>query len=131
MSTKAQPKLDVQPPAAERKYIINSKQVDKHNIVRTRIEFTPAVCEQCGFDVCGVNNLGSYWDLSVEEQERVKEARQKHIERAHGSMNAQILGHNELPGHWLGEKMEGDLARRAEATGKTTRQILERKRKAS
>jgi hypothetical protein len=117
-TTKAQPKKDVQPEEKDRKYIIHSTRIDKHNTRRIRIELTPAVCEQCGFDFCRRNDLGSYWDLSADMQKTCREGVQAHIEQAHSSMNASIIAHEELPGRWLGEKMEANLTRKEKLRGK-------------
>jgi len=86
--------------------IVSRKKVDKFNTICTRIEFTPAVCEICGFDVCAVNNLGSYWDMTAERQMKAKDAIVAHKKRAHSQASQNLLYEDDLPEQWLGKTRE-------------------------
>jgi len=92
--------------------IINQKRVDKFNTICNRIEFTPAVCDICGFDVCGANDLGSYWDMTTEMQDKVKKALEKHVKEAHSQASQNIIYADELPQKWLGKAREDASARK-------------------
>ena len=100
------PKRDVRPAEADIMMITASKVVDKFNTVRMRIEFTPAVCKTCGFDVCGRNNLGDYYEMNAETQKRVRDTLQAHKEKAHSQSSQHIIHKSELPTKWLGKSRE-------------------------
>ena len=100
----AKPQPDRRP--ARKQLIVSRKKVDKFNTICDRIEFTPAVCEICGFDVCGANDLGDYWDMSVERQAKVKEAVVVHKKRAHSQASQNLLYEDDLPEQWLGKNRE-------------------------
>jgi hypothetical protein len=111
----AKAKKDERP---ERKQlIINQKKVDKFNIVCKRIEFTPGVCDICGFDVCDVNDLGDYWEMDTEMQAKVKEAVVRHKEEAHSQASQNIVYEDEQPEKWLGKSREEKARKRAEQFG--------------
>lgn len=112
MATKAQAKQETAPERTQ--LIINQKKVDKYNKICTRIEFTPAVCEICGFDVISTNDLESYWDMEPEMQEKVRDALAKHVEEAHGQSSQHLVYADEMPEAWLGKARE-DKKREQEA----------------
>ena len=90
--------------------IISQKKVDKFNTICSRIEFTPAVCDICGFDVCGANDLGSFWDMDVDMQAKVKEALKQHVKEAHSQSSQNIIYADEAPTKWLGKAREAKSA---------------------
>lgn len=90
-------------PKVSKRYIIKETQVDKFNIVRTRIELTPAVCDKCGFDVAARNNLGQYDKMTPEMQEQVRGAIQEHKDIVHTIATDLIVDEDELPTEWLGQ----------------------------
>jgi hypothetical protein len=116
MATKT--KAPVKEEAPERtQLIINQKKVDKYNTICTRIEFTPAVCEICGFDVISTNELEPYWDMEAEMQEKVKDALAKHVEEAHGQSSQHLVYADEMPESWLGKAREDKKREKAEKFG--------------
>lgn len=88
----------------KKRYITRTKEVDRFNKVRTRVELTPAVCDECGFDLIAVNNLKAYHTLTPEQQDDVAEAVKVHKETAHRPESALIIEEDAMPKHWLGEK---------------------------
>jgi hypothetical protein len=114
-ATKARTNKDT--PPERKQLIINKRRIDKFNIVCTRIEFTPAVCEVCGFDVCSANDLGDYWEMSAETQSRVKKALEAHVKEAHGHATQNLIYEDELPEKWLGKSREEKARKRDEFLG--------------
>lgn len=114
-TTKAKAKPDEKPERTQ--LIINQKKVDKFNKICTRIEYTPAVCDICGFDVCGANDLGDYWDMEVEMQQKVKKALEKHVTEAHSQSSQNIIYADEAPTKWLGKAREDASAKKREQFG--------------
>jgi hypothetical protein len=86
--------------------IINKKKVDKFNTVCKRIEYTPGVCQICGFDVCDANDLGDYWEMDAEMQAKVKAAVVAHHGEAHALQAQNIVFADEQPDKWLGYARE-------------------------
>lgn len=114
--TKAKATPDEKP---ERKQlIINQKKVDKFNTICSRIEYTPAVCDICGFDVCERNDLGDYWEMEAEVQDKVKKALAQHIKEAHSQSSQNIIYADEAPTKWLGKAREDASAKKRELFGK-------------
>lgn len=104
-------------PPATKEFVVAEKRVDKFTVLRSRIEITPAVCRQCGFDICAYNDLGDYYELNAESQDKAKAALQKHIEVAHAYSMGSIIREDEMPSHWLGDKQEEQLRRKKELIG--------------
>ena len=107
-TTKAKAKPDEKPERMQ--LIINQKKVDKFNIICSRIEYTPAVCDICGFDVCGANDLGDYWEMDAETQGKVKKALEQHFKEAHSQSSQNIIFADEAPTKWLGKAREDKAA---------------------
>lgn len=104
MATAKAQNVDVKPERTQ--LIIQEKKVDKFNKICKRIEFTPAVCEICGFDVCEANDLGDYWEMDKERQLKVKDAVQAHHREAHSQASRTLVYADELPTKWLGKARE-------------------------
>lgn len=84
-------------------FIINEKKIDKFTIKRTRIVLTPAVCEVCGLDL--IENIGGetqYDEMTNGEQEKVREAVQKHKELLHAPASKLIVTRDQVPTSYLG-----------------------------
>lgn len=92
----------VQPAVPKRRFITFSKQIDKFNIIRKRVELTPAVCDVCGFDLGHHNNLGPFSEMDQQTQAAVKKAIQKHKDEFHNKADALIVNEDELPTQYLG-----------------------------
>lgn len=97
--------------------IVQRTKVDKFNTICNRIEFTPGVCDICGFDVCGANDLGDYWGMSYEKQMKVKDAVAAHKKRAHSQASQNLLFEDELPEQWLGKAREDAELKKREKFG--------------
>lgn len=67
----------------EKRYVIKQIRVDALNIIRRRVEITPAVCDECGEDLCRAAKLPPYEDLDPKNQALVKLLVQKHKEAYH------------------------------------------------
>lgn len=90
-------------PPEQRRFITKETPVDKFNVIRTRIELTPAVCDKCGFDVAARNGLGEYAKMSPELQEQVKSAIAEHKGIVHTIATDLIVEEDEMPTEWLGQ----------------------------
>ena len=86
----------------KKRFIVNTKQIDKFNIRRTRVELTPAVCDVCGFDIGNHNKLGNWNEMEPATQEAVKRAVKKHQEEFHSKADALIVEEDQLPKTFLG-----------------------------
>jgi predicted Zn-ribbon and HTH transcriptional regulator len=85
-----------------KQYITKETPVDKFNVIRTRIELTPAVCDKCGFDVAARNGLGRYEDMSEAMQAQVAAAIKEHKDLVHTIATDLVVSEDEVPTEWLG-----------------------------
>lgn len=80
---------------------------DKFTVVRKRVKLTPAVCEECGRDMCEINHRAGqlssadYDALTPEEQHLVRVALQKHKERFHTEISSRVITASEAPTSYL------------------------------
>lgn len=93
----AQPAEESEEKSKEERYVLHQIPIDKFSTKRVRVRLTPAVCTHCGTDICAVNNLGRYEDLSEEVQGRVKRALEAHKEAYHTKAEAKVVRASELP----------------------------------
>jgi hypothetical protein len=116
MATATKAKADERPERIQ--LIINKTKVDKYNVICNRIEFTPACCDICGFDVCAANDLGDYYDMTLEMQLKVKDAVAQHKKEAHSQASQTIVYADEQPEKWLGKAREDKERAARERFGK-------------
>jgi hypothetical protein len=89
-------------PLSQRQFIVKEFQVDKFNVIRRRVELTPAVCDVCGFDVTERNNLGDYDSMPETVRAQVVEAIAEHKRLVHSPAEKLIINEDEVPTEWLG-----------------------------
>jgi hypothetical protein len=89
-------------PPSKKQFIIRETQVDKFNVIRRRVELTPAVCGVCGFNVAERNNLGEYDKMPETVRAQVVEAIAEHKRLVHSPAEQLIVDEDELPTEWLG-----------------------------
>jgi len=80
---------------------------DKFTVVRKRVKLTPAVCDECGRDMCEINHRAGqlssaeYDALSPEEQRLVRVALEKHKERFHTDSSGRVIKATDAPTSFL------------------------------
>lgn len=85
----------------ERRFVVQSRVVDKFNIRRVRIEVTPAVCTICGWDAAAAIGI-PYADMQVELQAKCAALVEEHKKKVHDKTEARVLRESELPTEYLG-----------------------------
>lgn len=97
------------------KFVLYEKVVDKHNTKRVRVCLTPAVCDECGLDLCVVNadqlDDRAYHQLRKNEQEEIREAVAAHKTIVHRKETQRVIDEEDIPAGWLGKKRGGVLQR--------------------
>ena len=79
-----------------KRYIIKKVEVDNFTVVRKRVLLTPAVCNQCAFDICEHHSLGDYEELDPKTKLQIKQAINQHKILYHPASSKHIVSAREM-----------------------------------